>query len=105
MMRLVLSRETTDEAMGMLVLRFLAVVLLEFKGSWGETAALTDERLRTVSNLTALSEAVETWGRCIRALRKHSWCRIDRHWRSSGPHQPENISRYRAYLALTEPRL
>ena len=103
--RLVLRPETTDEAMGMLVLRFLAVVSLEVKGSWGETAALTDEGLRAVSNLTALSEAVETWGRCIRALRKHSWCRIDRHWRISGRHQPENISRYRAYLALAEPRL
>ena len=53
--RLVLSRETTDEAMGMLVLRFLAVVSLEVKGSWGETAALTDEGLRAVSSLPALT--------------------------------------------------
>jgi hypothetical protein len=44
--RLVLWRETTDEAMGMLVLRFPAVASLEFKGdTWG---VLTDDGLRAV---------------------------------------------------------
>ena len=52
--RLVLSGRTTDEAMGMLVLRFPAVVSIEFKGdAWG---VLTDEGLRAVSNLRALTE-------------------------------------------------
>jgi hypothetical protein len=38
---------TTDEAMGMLVRRFPAVVSIEIKG-YGETASLTDEGLRAV---------------------------------------------------------
>jgi hypothetical protein len=55
-MRLVLSRRTTDEAMGMLVRRFPAVVSLEFKGVYGETTALTDKGLQAVSiaSLTSL---------------------------------------------------
>jgi uncharacterized protein YceK len=52
--RLVLRRETTDEAMGMLVLRFPAVASLEVKGdTWG---VLTDDGLRAVSSLPALTE-------------------------------------------------
>jgi hypothetical protein len=51
--RLVLRRQTTDEAMGMLVLRFPAVVSLEVKGD-GESV-LTEEGLRTVSSCTALA--------------------------------------------------
>jgi hypothetical protein len=52
--RLVLRRDTTDEAMGMLVLRFPAVASLEFKGdTWG---VLTDDGLRAVSSLPALTE-------------------------------------------------
>ena len=51
--RLVLRPQTTDEAVGMLVLRFPAVVSLEFKGgTWG---VLTDEGLRAVSSLPALT--------------------------------------------------
>jgi hypothetical protein len=51
--RLVLRPQTTDEAMGMLVRRFQAVVSLEVKcGTWG---VLTDEGLRAVSSLPALS--------------------------------------------------
>jgi hypothetical protein len=52
--RLVLRRQTTDEAMGMLVLRFPAVVSLEFKYEW-RGQALTDEGLRAVSCLPALT--------------------------------------------------
>jgi hypothetical protein len=44
--RLVLRRETTDEAVGMLVRRFPAVASLEVKGTGGQTAALTDEAVR-----------------------------------------------------------
>jgi hypothetical protein len=52
--RLVLRRETTDEAMGMLVLRFPAVASLEVKGdTWG---VLTDDGLCAVSSLPALTE-------------------------------------------------
>jgi hypothetical protein len=52
--RLVLRPQTTDEAMGMLVRRFQAVVSLEVKGgTWG---VLTDEGLRAVSSLPALTE-------------------------------------------------
>ena len=51
--RLVLRRQTTDEAVGMLVLRFPAVVSLEFKGE--ERRVLTDEGLRAVSSLRALT--------------------------------------------------
>ena len=53
--RLVLTRQTTDEAMGMLVLRFPAVVLVEMKEFSGEGAALTDTGARSVSSLTSLS--------------------------------------------------
>jgi hypothetical protein len=49
--RLVLRRQTTDEAVGMLVRRFPAVVSLEVK--WGRSV-LTDEALRAVSTCTAL---------------------------------------------------
>jgi len=51
--RLMLRWQTTDQAMGILVLRFPAVVSLEFKGE--ERRVLTDEGLRAVSNLTALT--------------------------------------------------
>jgi hypothetical protein len=51
-MRLVMSRQTTDEAVGMLVLRFPAVVSLEVKGEgW---SVLTDEGMQAVSSLPAL---------------------------------------------------
>ena len=58
--RLVLRRETTDEAVGMLVLRFPAVVSLEVKvgGAW---AALTDAGLRAVSSLPALTYLDISW--------------------------------------------
>jgi hypothetical protein len=56
--RLVLKRETTDEAVGMLVRRFPTVESLEYKGAiWAtrsmsnETLALSDKRVRAVSNL------------------------------------------------------
>jgi Rad3-related DNA helicase len=45
--RLVLRRETTDEVMGMLVLRFPAVVSLEYKWITGGNA-LTDACLRSL---------------------------------------------------------
>ena len=49
--RLVLRRQTTDEAMDMLVRCFPAVVSLEVKGdTWG---VLTDEGLRAASSLRA----------------------------------------------------
>jgi hypothetical protein len=51
--RLVLRRQTTDEAVGILVRRFPAVVSLEFKGD--ERRVLTDEGMRAVSSLTALT--------------------------------------------------
>jgi hypothetical protein len=53
--RLVLSRETTDEAVGTLVRRFPTVVSLEVKGAWGVPAALTDQGLRAVSSLASLT--------------------------------------------------
>ena len=49
--RLVLRRQTTDEAVGKLVRRFPTVVSLEVKGTRAQTAALTDQGLRAVSNL------------------------------------------------------
>jgi hypothetical protein len=50
----VLSRQTTDEAMGMLVRSFPAVVSLELlKGSG--YGVLTDEALRAVSSLPAIT--------------------------------------------------
>jgi hypothetical protein len=53
--RLVLRRETTDEAMGMLVRSFPAVVSLEMKGAFGDTLALTDKGVHAVSSLPALT--------------------------------------------------
>jgi hypothetical protein len=53
--RLVLRRETTDEAMGMLVRRFPAVVSLEMKSVPQDTLALTDQGVRAVSSLRALT--------------------------------------------------
>jgi hypothetical protein len=47
-MRLVLKRQTTDEAMGMLARRFPTVVSLESKGEYGVTVALTDQGMRAV---------------------------------------------------------
>ena len=51
--RLVLRQWTTDAAIGMLVRRFPAVVLSEFKPPL-ESVALTDKGLRAVSSCTAL---------------------------------------------------
>jgi hypothetical protein len=54
--RLVLRRKTTDEAMGMMVRRFPAVVSLELKREYlAEEVALSDEGLRAVSSLPALT--------------------------------------------------
>ena len=53
--RLVLRRDTTDEAMGMLVRRFPAVVSLEMKSVPQDTLALTDQGVRAVSSLRALT--------------------------------------------------
>jgi hypothetical protein len=53
--RLVLRRETADEAMGMLVRSLPAVVSLEMKSAFGETMALTDKGVHAVSSLPALS--------------------------------------------------
>jgi hypothetical protein len=52
---LVLRRETTDEAMGMLVLRFPAVASVEMKSVPGVTLALTDQGGRAVSSLRSLT--------------------------------------------------
>jgi hypothetical protein len=52
-MRLVPRWQTTDKAVGMLVRRFPAVASLEYKGN--ERSVLTDEALRAVSSLTALT--------------------------------------------------
>jgi predicted small secreted protein len=57
-MRLVLKPQTTDEAMGMLVRRFPAVVSLEMKRKQSDyinRALLTNEGMRAVSNLPALT--------------------------------------------------
>jgi hypothetical protein len=54
-MKLVLRQKATDEGVGMLVRRFPAVVSIELKGSYFSTAALTDEALRAVSSLPALT--------------------------------------------------
>jgi hypothetical protein len=51
--RLVLRRETTDEAVGMLVRRFPALASLEVKGD--ALSVLTDEALRAVSSLPTLT--------------------------------------------------
>ena len=52
--RLVLSPQTTDEAVGKLVRRFPTVVSLEVK-SGGGVAVLTDQGLRAVSSLASLT--------------------------------------------------
>jgi hypothetical protein len=51
--RLVLTRQTTDEAMGMLVLRFPAVASLELNDT--QRRCWTDEGMRAVSSCTALT--------------------------------------------------
>jgi hypothetical protein len=51
--RLVLRRQTTDEAVGILVRRFPAVVSVEYRG--GGWRVLTDVGLRAVSSLRALT--------------------------------------------------
>ena len=51
--RLVLRPANTDEAMSMLVRRFPAVTTLQMM--WTGEAALTDEGVRAVSNLPALT--------------------------------------------------
>ena len=48
------ERETIDEAVGILVRRFPAVVSLEVKGR-GETAVLTDQGLQSVISLASLT--------------------------------------------------
>jgi hypothetical protein len=53
-MKLVLTRQTTDEGVGMLARRFPAVASLELKPKYG-VSALTDKGLRAVSNLPALT--------------------------------------------------
>jgi hypothetical protein len=53
--RLVLRPQTTDEAMGMLARRFPAVVSLEIKREPYQLSVLTDEGLRSVSSLRALT--------------------------------------------------
>ena len=65
-MRLVLRRETTDEAMGMLARRFPAVVSLEFKYKSGEIlwGVLTDQGMLAVSSLPALTSL--NLSRCIK---------------------------------------
>jgi hypothetical protein len=63
--RLVLRRQTTDEAVGMLVRRFPAVVSVEVKGTGGQTAAMTDEGVRSVSSLPALTFLDLTWCRNV----------------------------------------
>jgi hypothetical protein len=57
---LVLRRETTDEAMGMLARRFPAVVSLEFKWKSGRpwSGVLTDQGMLAVSNLPALTTLI-----------------------------------------------
>jgi hypothetical protein len=63
--RLVLRWQTTDEAVGMLVRRFPAVVSLEVK--WVRSV-LTDEALRAVSTCTALMSLDR--GGCIKVTAK-----------------------------------
>jgi hypothetical protein len=58
--RLVLRRDTTDEAMGMLVRRFPAVESLEMKWAPGGHA-LADEGVRAVSSCTALTSLNLRW--------------------------------------------
>ena len=63
--RLVLRYQTTDEAVGMLVLRFPAVVSVEVKGGPFQTAALTDKGLRAVSSLASLTFLDLSWCRNV----------------------------------------
>ena len=59
--RLVLSPQTTDEAVGKLVRRFPMVVSLEVKSGGGVTAVLTDQGLRAVSSLASLTFLDLSW--------------------------------------------
>ena len=59
--RLVLSPQTTDEAVGMLVRRLPAVVSLEVKGYGLDVGVLTDKALRAVSSLTSLTLLNLSW--------------------------------------------
>jgi hypothetical protein len=59
--RLVLSLETTDEAVGKLVRRFPMVVSLEVKSGGGVAAVLTDQALRAVSSLASLTFLDLSW--------------------------------------------
>jgi hypothetical protein len=65
--RLLLRYQTTDEAVGMLVLRFPAVVSLEVKGggAWAQPAALTDKGMLAVSSLASLTFLALTYCRNI----------------------------------------
>ena len=66
-MRLVLRRVTADEAMGMLMRSFPAVVSLEVKGAYGgELAALTGKGVRAVSSLRSLKSLNLTYFRRCR---------------------------------------
>jgi hypothetical protein len=53
--RLVLRRETTDEAVRMLVRRSPAVASVEMKSVPGDTLALTDQGVHAMSSLRALT--------------------------------------------------
>jgi hypothetical protein len=71
--RLVLSRETTDEAVGMLAQRFPAVVSLEIKwksgeGGWG---VLTDQGMLAASNLTCCPELTDQGMRVVQPACAH----------------------------------
>jgi bacterioferritin-associated ferredoxin len=57
--RLVLSRQTTDQAMGMLVRRFPTVS--ESKANYSNRAVLTDQGMRAVSSLASLTFLNLTW--------------------------------------------
>ena len=61
-MRLVLSQKTTDEAMGMLARRFPAVSLeFKYKSGGPVWGVLTDQGLRAVSSLPALTSLCLSW--------------------------------------------
>ena len=53
--RLLLRKETTDEAMGMLARRFPAVTSVRFKRRGGFNEVVTDEGVRAVSSMPALT--------------------------------------------------
>ena len=63
--RLVLRRQTTDEAMGMLVLRFPAVASLELNDT--QRRCWTDEGMRAVSSCTALTPSTSLSSSACRA--------------------------------------